>query len=55
MRHITNPKLDRRLILRSTSWIPGGETKLRYATGPHTTHQEGVPEPMGQFPAAGGP
>ena len=55
MSPIANAQSQRRLIFRAAASIPRGSPELRQPTGPRTTHREGVPEPVGQFPAAGGP
>ena len=55
MGQIPNAEPEGRLILGPTCSIPRGSPELRQPTGPSTTHREGAPEPVGQFPAAGGP
>ena len=55
MGQIANPYPQRRLILGSTSSIPGGSTELGQPTGPHATDLKRAVKPLGQFSAAGGP
>lgn len=43
------------MAAESTEPIERWTAKLRQAAGPRTTHREGVLEPVGEFPAAGGP
>jgi hypothetical protein len=55
MGQIPNAEPEGRLILGATFSIPRGSPELSQPTGPRTAHREGVPKPVDQFPAAGGP
>ena len=55
MGQIANAYPQRGVIPGPTPSIPGGQTELRQATGPHATDLKGVLQPGGQFPTACGP
>lgn len=55
MGKIVHPQPKGGLILRSAPSIPRRPSKLVQATDPRTIHREAVPQPLGQFSAAGGP